>query len=184
MKLFKLGDIHTYEKWNRPTLPAFKEWLNQWRELHPTSDPYDVYLIGCAAEKWYGDCKLDTWDIDLAIKGTTHDYEKLAAMMKDGVRLGFENRLFIDIFWISWTYDSVHNSILPYEQIRFYKQTHLENRAGKVTTYDLDFDNNAEELPYGLFKFYRNNGSKSLNKVQARIQRGEYKHIHVNLKDI
>ena len=180
---FKLGDITIYEKWNRPTLGVFKECLKQWRELHPNTDPYEIYLIGCAAEKWFGECKLETWDIDLAIKGPIHDYEKLAAMMKDAVRIGFENRIFIDIFWISWLYDN-SGTVVPYEQIRFYKHTHLENKLGNVLINDLDYDNNAEELPYGLFKFYRNNGSRSLTKVQTRIKDGNYKHIHINLKDI
>lgn len=184
MFYYRIGEIETFDKWNPPTLKTFKKWLHQWKILHPTTGPYDLYLIGCAAEKWYGNCELDTWDIDIAIKGSIHDYEKLSSMMKDAVRLGFENRIFIDIFWVSWTYEGLDVPVKDYEQIRFYKNTHLESTSGKVTVHDLDYDNNTIELPYGLYKFYRTNNTTSLNKVKDRVEKGIYKHIHVNIKDI
>ena len=179
MFYYRLGNVVTTHQWNRPTKKVFLQWAKEWLENYQVD--YKVTFFGCCAEKFYGDCELDTWDIDIMLEGEIKDYEYLNLLLTEGTKLGYKYGLKIDIFHVNKPYDS--KSWQPYEQIRFYKDMHFikENTNNK---FDFTTVADIEELPYNLYKYKRKRKSGSYEKFKKRLKHGFYKDIRLDLKEL
>jgi len=117
----KLGDIETTTPWMRPTIDSFRRWSMEWVQLNNLSD-FDVYLVGGFAEK-LNNYNLQTWDVDIVLRGDIQSFQNLKNVMDSAVSLGFSNCMLIDIMWVN---DSVWNQ-------------HLNIRMGKPIDTSLEY---------------------------------------------
>ena len=169
----------TTQKYVRPTKPTFLKWAKEWVETYAME--YKVTFFGCAAEIFYGECTLDTWDIDIMLEGEIKDYKYLNLLLTEAVKLGNKYRLKIDIFHVNKPYTSTKWE--PYEQIRFYKDM-VTIEDGKIHKIDYTKIADIEELPHTLYKYKRKNKGGSYEKFKKRLKHGYYSDIRLNLKEL
>ena len=101
MFYYRAGNISTKTNWSLPTKLAFNKWLNKWSKTTGLIN-YNVYLTGGFCEKYFLNEDLQTPDIDLLItpvKKTNIKYTELKNILEQAIKIGFNNKLLIDIWY-------------------------------------------------------------------------------------
>ena len=185
----KLGDIETSTPWMRPTIDSFRRWSMEWVQLNNLSD-FDVYLVGGFAEK-LNNYDLETWDVDIVLRGDIQSFENLKSVMDSAVSLGFSNCMLIDIMWVSDSVWTQHLNIrtgnpidtsLEYVRYRnFDVFTKISDEVESVVDLKTMFE--VEEVISGLFKI-SGFDDRTANKVLKKVEDDIYKGIYVDLKNV
>jgi len=99
----RFDNLTTTFAWGRPELYTLNMWYNELAELHDLSE-YEVYLAGGFAEYLNNPTNPKTWDADVCLVCDNPNLPKLKEILDDGIRLGFKNRIFIDLKCVNWYY--------------------------------------------------------------------------------
>lgn len=177
-----IGDVDTHTPWRRPHMLRLADWWKAWGYLTPVAD-YDIYLSGAFAEQKWGIYTGQTWDVDIIIIGDVKNTKELKFIMDEGYRIGWENRMCMDMIWSSDLSCCIREEFKPYSWIRNGSKF-VKHRLGEIT--QTNFSDNASEtymLDDGLVQYVYYEPSKTWNKVQRRIQFGEYLGVWQNLKE-
>ena len=177
-----IGGAETYKPFRKPSMLRLADW---WKEfsLHPDIDEFDVYLFGGFAEQKFGIYTNPTWDVDIALLGDINEfkYKPLKRLLDDGINMGFENQLNIDMFWISDITAAYREDFKPYSYIRN-GRTFIMHRYGEVMQKNFSGDEEYT-LPEGLTQYVWYEPNYAHQKVQGRINSGNYFGITIDLKD-
>lgn len=92
------GDVVTTTPYRRPTFEAFAKWWSSFKHIKGL-EHYDIWLMGSFAEHHYGNYKAPPKDIDIILTNDIVDEENLKYILSHGVKMGFDNKLLIDINW-------------------------------------------------------------------------------------
>jgi len=99
MLYYKKGDIINTIPWERPSKKAFNKWLKEWSNI-PGIGNYELYLTGAFCQNYFLNENIDTWDIDLFLTGSSEaDHSILKNILQESIKIGFKNKLLIDIYW-------------------------------------------------------------------------------------
>jgi hypothetical protein len=174
----KIGDVETTIPWLRPNLETLKKWYEEFSKV-PGISNYDIYVLGNFAEKTWGTSTLDTWDCDITLNGDIKDNYELKFIMDEAVRIGFNNRIFLDVW---------HNSELfsfegfsPLTQTRAFNTFYKERDGEVISDYTIE---HLEPQPGGLFSAYLESPTNSIIKALNRYSEGIYQGIQKPLEDI
>jgi hypothetical protein len=176
----KAGDVETRTPWHRPTLEIVKEWFKEFSKTKGFEN-YEVYLVGNFAEITFGGSTLDTWDVDVVlVADKIKDNSELKELMDSAIRIGFENRLLIDIYYNDSLLDfqSFKKLIQVRNYNRFYKK-----RGEEIYDYNVRGDK-VKELQGGLYQITHDKPSKSILKAYDRYKSGEYKGLQINAREV
>jgi hypothetical protein len=99
----RFDNLTTTFAWQRPELYTLNMWYKELSELHDLSE-YEVYLAGGFAEYLNNPTNPKTWDADVCLVCDNPNLPKLKEILDDGIRLGFKNRIFIDLKCVNWYY--------------------------------------------------------------------------------
>ena len=117
MFFYKNGDIVTTDPWNKPSVKTFNKWLKEWSKTPNVSD-YSVYLTGGFCQNYFFNKNIDTWDIDVLLVADSKksiNYYSLKNILKEGLKIGFKNKLLIDIYLVG---EIPTNEKFSYKKIR------------------------------------------------------------------
>jgi hypothetical protein len=176
----KAGDIETTIPWHRPKLETVKEWF---KEFSTSSglEHYEIYLVGNFAEITFGGAPLTTWDVDVVlVADNIRDNSELKAIMDNAIKLGFENKLLIDIYYNDALLD--FNNFKKLIQVRNYNRFYKE-RGSEVFDYHVKGDK-VKALQGGLYQITHDKPSKSIIKAYDRVQAGEYRGLQINARKV
>jgi len=163
------GDVKTNTPYHRPTLEAFASWWLAFKNIQGL-EHYDVWFSGSFCEKLFGSYKGAPKDVDIFLTGKIDDEETLKYILSHAVHIGFENKILVDISWVSklYTYDEWK----PYCKIRPGKTfTRIMGDKAYVSDYQAD-----EEylLDSGLWQFCFQDPPNSWFKGFTRFHDGMY----------
>jgi hypothetical protein len=178
-----IGDVHTTQPWGRPNIINLEAWWNEWKEVKGLYD-YEVYLSGALAEQVWGNYKGMTWDVDIILIGDVKDTKEFKHIMDEGYRIGWANRLCMDMFHSTDMDCCLNTEFKPFKLIRN-GSSFIKRSLGE--THEVPFSiraNDVNELENGLFEFIYTQPNKMWDKVQNRIKTGEYIGVYKKLKDI
>ena len=184
MKYFySYGGLSTDKPFLKPTLDLLKTWYLEWIESCDTSD-YKVWLVGSAAESFFGDYPIQPNDIDIAVMNDIKDPQHLYNIMYKATELGIKHRIPIDIFHVN----NLHKKFdyEPCIQTRCYRTVTTLGYRGERKVIDLGYKDIIKEYECGLVSFERKVPRDSFYKRKQRVESTLYKHIYidlVNLKD-
>ena len=102
MFYYRKGDIVSNAPWSLPTIEAFDIWLDEWSKTPYVSD-YSVYLAGAFCENYFFNGNRATAEIDVILKSDPRmiiNYSNLKNILAEGIKIGFKNKLLIDIFLV------------------------------------------------------------------------------------
>ena len=145
MFYYRLGNIVTDSPWNIPSIESFDNWLNEWSKT-PGLNNYDVYLTGAFCQNYFFNKTIDTDDIDvtLVIKPDVNiNYYELRHILEQGVKIGFQTNLLIDIFVVEDAFKFTDRKILNYTEIE--KKSDTEN-------FQMELEGDIIELIPGLYE--------------------------------
>ena len=174
MFYYQKGNIGTSTPWHRPSIDSFNNWLNVWRNS-PGLKNYDVFLVGGFCQHYCLGKEIATWDVDIILMGEVKNKPHLKNILNQAVKLGFDNRLLIDIAWRGglpgdtiWSRDKIIN----YTYIR--KQTNTENWMIEVSE-----TSTIETLINGLYKCTLNDTLSAESKFKDKKYELNYKKLEL-----
>ena len=149
---YSRGDISTNIPWVQPSIDTFHKWLNKWSRTPHVND-YSVYLTGGFCQNYFYNRTLDTWDIDVILKADPKvdiNYSNLKNILGQGIKIGFENRLLIDIYLVGE---------IPTEEKFSWKKVLYGRTIVKQTPFESwqeDLNGRITELIPGLYQSIKN----------------------------
>jgi hypothetical protein len=175
----RLGDIETYNRLYPASNDRVEAWWAKFK-LVPGVDKYTVSFVGNFAEQVFGVCELNTFDVDVVLRGEIESEEELKFIMDESARIGFEHHLFIDTFYNTVKFNPENPQIqIAYRSwARFYRKY----PDGRVIDYTRSEDF-VTVLPSGLVKFDRSELAPSALKSKGRFDDGSYIGINIDAAD-
>jgi hypothetical protein len=172
------GSSVTTTPWERPNLIRLGQWWNDML-THPSINDYEFYLTGNFAEKIFGISELPTWDVDVVVIGDVKSPFKLRRLLNDGVQLGFNNKLMVDITWQNRLWDITEWELPQYKIRPSLSFTKIVNH--KEERIDFEYDKMVQIMDdFVIGEFI--NPAKSWSKAHQRYLDGHYLGISENLK--
>ena len=148
MFYYRKGNISTTDPWNRPSAEAFDKWLDEWSKI-PHVHEYSVYLTGAFCQNYFFNRTIPTWDADVFLIQNPKlniNYYNLKHILEEGVKIGFKNRLLIDIYLAA---DCPTNEKFSDRKICAFKDIHKESDA---ECWQWDLKGEITELIPGLYQ--------------------------------
>tara|TARA_R100000773_G_C4171343_1_gene84920 strand:- start:107 stop:631 length:525 start_codon:yes stop_codon:yes gene_type:complete len=145
MFYYRLGNIVTYVPWCIPSIEAFDKWLNEWSKT-PGLNKYNVYLTGAFCQNYFFNKTIDTDDIDVTLEvkqGVSINYYELRHILEQGIKIGFQKNLLIDIFVVEDAFKFTDRKILNYTEIE---------KKSDTESFQLELIGNITELIPGLYE--------------------------------
>jgi hypothetical protein len=192
----RFDNLTTTLAWSRPELYTLNIWYKELSELHDLSE-YEVYLAGGFAEYLNNPSNPKTWDADVCLVSNNPNVSNLKQILDDGLRLGFKNRLFVDLKCINWYYWDVfrelstgivpdidgNNMILIKNYLKFQKYIDgvLEYEMNTSDELSNEIDRELITLTEGLFQI-KGAPTFLIQKVINKFKEGIYKGVYVDLK--
>lgn len=175
-----MGDVETDKPFRKPSMLRLADF---WKEFSMLTafDDFEFYLIGGFAEQKFGAFNYPTWDIDIAITGEVNDYRKLKGLMDEGYRIGWDNYMCMDMFWISDVTAGYREDFKAHSIIRNSK-TFIMMRGDDVVQKNFTADEEYT-LSDGLTQLVWYEPNDVIKKVQHRLDNGLYAGVIVNLKN-
>jgi len=173
------GDVTTNTPYRRPTLESMTKWWLDFKNIKGLQD-YEIWLVGSFAEKTFGEYKGNPRDLDIVILGDIVDEENLKYILHHGVKMGFENRLLVDITWQT-------------QLVHYYKwESHCKVKIGKTFTKILGdrvhvHEHRADEeqrLKSGLWAFCYEEPPNNYFKSYNRYENNQYEGIQINVREM
>lgn len=90
---YKVGPVETNIPWFRPDPQNLENWKNDLYNSFDDFGPYKIWLLGSAIED------RASWDADFTITGKLEDKQLLQDLIISMYKLGFKNRLLVDVRW-------------------------------------------------------------------------------------
>jgi hypothetical protein len=175
-----MGDVSTDIPFRKPSMLRLADWWKEFSMLTSVDD-YNVHLIGGFAEQKFGAYNYNTWDVDIVLSGEISDYKRLKQLLDNGYEMGWNNRLCIDLFWISDITAAFREDFKPYSTIRN-SSTFIMKRGEEIVQKNFT----ADEVynPYkGLNQLVWYEPNDVVKKVQDRLDKGLYAGVMVDLKN-
>ena len=168
---FSIGDIETDIPYRRPTLVSVTDW---WKEFkyEVGVDEFDIWLCGSFMEKTLGVYNRFPNDLDVVFVGDPKDEARLKELLDKAMSIGFKHRILVDAFWSSDVMFPHHKEFEPYATIRN-GRGYSKMVGGDIVQQHYQADE-VFTLSKGLFQFVYYNPSHTYNKVQEKLQNGEY----------
>lgn len=176
----ELGDVSTIIPWKRPTLMTVTDW---WKEFsfEVGVEEFDIWLVGSFMEKTLGVYQGYPNDLDVVLTGDIPSYSTLKKVLDKGIKIGFEKRLMVDMFWCSDVLHPHREKFQPFSIIRAGK-SFLKTQSGETTITQFTSDEEYE-LPNGLTQFVYYHPTNMMKKVQERKDLGEYVGVVMNARE-
>lgn len=131
---YRFGPVETTIPWNRPTVEVFDEWWEEFKTFDGVSD-YNFYMSGSFLNP---ENRPNTWDVDIIVTGPIKKFTTLSDILKHGRSLGFQKKIFIDIFY----YDSIDFCYgeISEENIKYYLKGMLIGEEIKIVDGETEVD--------------------------------------------
>ena len=173
------GDVITNTPYHRPNLESFTRWWLAFKDIKGL-EKYDVWFSGSYCEKLFGHYKGHPKDVDIFLTGPVDDEENLKYIMSHAVKMGFENKILIDIAWMTNLF--TYNKFEPFCKIRIGKSfTRILGDDVLVTNYEADDE---IRLDSGMYQFCFYNPPSSWFKGFNRFEEGHYEGLCANLREM
>jgi len=173
------GDVVTNTPYRRPTLESFAKWWGDFKNIKGL-EKYEIWLIGSFCEKHFGSYKGYPRDLDIVLTGPTDDEEQLMYILSHGIKMGFNNKMLVDLAWVSDL--SSYDKWEPFCKIRIAK-TFSTILGDKSKTYEYKADD-MKRLDCGLWAFCYAEPPNSWFKALHRFETGQYEGIAANVRDM
>ncbi len=158
---FTIGDITTTTPWERPDKTKLNAWYDDFKKVAGFGSY--TYLAGDAL------FNTETWDADIIVTGSITTNTELRNLLREGIRLGFEHKQLVDIFYVNntFTYQGGFESFYKLRTWQSYRKT--EN---SVVT--LDETVTSQQIISGLYKVQYNEAPSSYNYWRDMYCKGVY----------
>jgi len=173
------GDVITNTPYHRPNLESFTKWWLEFKDIKGL-EKYDIWFSGSYCEKLFGSYKGIPKDVDIFLTGPIDDEENLKYILSHAVKVGFQNKILIDIAWMSslFSYDSWE----PFCKVRIGKSfTKILGDRVEVHNYTADEE---FRLDSGLWQFCYQDPPNSWFKGFTRMHDGHYEGLCANLREM
>jgi len=173
------GDVKTNKLYRRPTLTNFANWWSDFKNIKGLED-YEVNLVGSFCEKHFGHYEGIVKDLDIVLTNELQDEEQLKYIMSHGVKLGFDNRMLVDLSWA--TEVSKFDDWNPFCKIRIGKTF---NRILGDKAYSSEYHGDDERrLDCGMWAFCFKEPPSSWFKALHRYEQGQYQGISADVREM
>jgi hypothetical protein len=189
----RCGNIESNIQWDRPNVDGLKNWYNQLSKINPNTDKFKFNIVGGFAEKLTNP-NIDTWDIDIALTSNIiEDYNQIKTLLDDAIKLAFENKILLDIYWVNHQLFDFHKNLSADTNLENIDKSNLIlirnfydfeiSKNGNTTYIDLRNNQQVTKLIDGLYMFYGYN-ENTINKVINRIKDNIYKRNIIEIQSI
>jgi len=191
----RFDNLTTTLAWGRPELYTLTMWYKELSELHDLSE-YEVYLAGGFAEYLNNPSNPKTWDADVCLVSDNPDLPKLKQILDDGYKLGFKNRILVDLKCVNWYFwntfrnlskgivDEINgdNMLLIKNYLKFQKYIDGVLEVETITPINpIDSNRDVITLMGGLYQI-KGTPTMLVDKVINKFNEGIYKGVYVDLK--
>lgn len=191
----RFDNLTTTLAWGRPELYTLTMWYKELSELHDLSE-YEVYLAGGFAEYLNNPSNPKTWDADVCLVSDNPDLLKLKQILDDGYKLGFKNRILVDLKCVNWYFwntfrnlskgivDEINgdNMLLIKNYLKFQKYIDGVLEVETITPINpIDSNRDVITLMGGLYQI-KGTPTMLVDKVINKFNEGIYKGVYVDLK--
>jgi hypothetical protein len=191
----RFDNLTTTLAWGRPELYTLTMWYKELSELHDLSE-YEVYLAGGFAEYLNNPSNPKTWDADVCLVSDNPDLPKLKQILDDGYKLGFKNRILVDLKCVNWyfwnTFRDISNGLvteingdnmlLIKNYLKFQKYIDGVLEVETITPINpIDSNRDVITLMEGLYQI-TGTPTMLVDKVINKFNEGIYKGVYVDLK--
>ena len=137
MFYYRKGDILTNDPWHRPSAETFDNWLEEWSKTSGLNN-YNVYLTGAFCQNYFFNRNIDTWDVDVTLEVKPEaniNYYDLKHILEQGIKIGFQKKLLIDIFVVEDAFKFTNKKIKSFKYIIKKSNTEFKEwfLPGKIT---------------------------------------------------
>ena len=190
----RFDNLTTTLAWGRPELYTLTMWYKELSELHDLSE-YEVYLAGGFAEYLNNPSNPKTWDADVCLVSDNPDLPKLKQILDDGYKLGFKNRILVDLKCVNWYFwntfrnlskgivDEINgdNMLLIKNYLKFQKYIDGVLEVETITPINpIDSNRDVITLMEGLYQI-TGTPTMLVDKVINKFNEGIYKGVYVDL---
>ena len=187
----KFGDIPTTTPWVTPTYDLLKKWYDEFTSITDISN-LKLELVGAFAEQ-LNNPPIKTKDIDISVTSDEYpDLKQLRDVLLNGLVVGLNNNIFVDIFWQNKEMDFFHKNLnnidastIDKTKLKTIRNYYIFEQKINQSTYTVDLSKECEivYLPFGLYElsgFRKNTIQKVLNRHKNYIyKRTRYELSHI-----
>jgi hypothetical protein len=157
----RIGENITTKGWKRPEYNLIYAWWNSFQKTKYL-DQFEIWICGGVLEG------VKTMDVDIILTGDFKYPEDLKNILNEGIRLGFDHGLLIDISWQNRLWGFKKN-FQPYKKIRSYNKIEKYLDEG-----DIILEYEGKEIYPGLFHKEWLEKNKTWKKYKKRTKEGKY----------